>query len=89
MDLTFEKFDGRGRHWRNVIDKATGKIVGQIISHGVRPLGGGGISIWLFDGKYQGWVHSYEATRGFVLGVEAVLSHMTEIAASASQRDAA
>jgi hypothetical protein len=39
----------------------------------------------LFGGKYTGWLHSLQQCRGFVLGVEVVLDHMTKTTADSGQ----
>jgi hypothetical protein len=77
MRLEFERFDGRSRAVKDIIDKDTGKMVGHIQSRGVGFENDGGIDIWLFDGKYQITAHSYPECFGFVQGVQAVLNHMT------------
>ena len=79
MRLTFEPFDRRYLGVLDVIDQDTGKEVGYIIVNGVGFVGGGGIEVSLFDGKYQTSAHRYEEVRGFINGVEAVLNHMTRI----------
>lgn len=77
MRLTFDHFDGRSRSDRDVVDQDTGKKVGRIQSNGVGFENTGGIDISLFDGKYQTTVSSFKECCGFVLGVQAVLRHMT------------
>jgi hypothetical protein len=85
MRLAFGRFDGRGRHVRDITDEDTGKMVGHIQSRGVGFENNGGIDISLFDGKYLATLHSYEECFGFVLGVQSVLNHMT----AATDRQAA
>ncbi len=77
MRLTFDQFDGRSHSVRDVIDADTGKKIGHIRSNGVGFENTGGIDISLFDGKYQTTVSSFKECCGFVLGVQAVLRHMT------------
>ena len=77
MHLKFDHFDGRSRVSRDIIDEDTGKIVGHIRSNGVGFTNNGGIEIYLFDHKYRNTVSSYPECRGFVLGVQSVLNHMT------------
>jgi hypothetical protein len=77
MRLKFEPFDGRRWNARDIIDEDTGKKVGHIRSNGVGFTNYGGIDISLFDDKYQTTVSSYKECCGFVLGVQAVLRHMT------------
>jgi hypothetical protein len=77
MHLRFDPFDGRSRNVREIIDEDTGKMVGHIQSRGVGFENNGGIDISLFDDKYRTTVNSYKECRGFMLGVQAVLNHMT------------
>ena len=82
MRLKFEHFDGRRLGHRSVIEESTGKAIGHIRSNGVGFSGGGtngegGIDIYLFGGRYQRTVNTYDQCWGFVKGVEAVLSQMT------------
>lgn len=77
MRLKFEPFDGRSFNLVPVIDEQTNKRVGTIKSNGTGMYSSGGIDIWLFDGKYKTSVSRYETALGFVLGVEAVLNHLT------------
>ena len=77
MLLKFDRFDGRSLNIRDIIDEDTGKVVGQIASNGSGFNNTGGIDISLFDGKYRTMVSSYKECLGFVLGVQAVLRHMT------------
>ena len=81
MRLKFEKFDGRRRGYKSIIDEDTGEIVGNIKSLGVGfsgygDGGYGGIEICLFDGAYTITVNRYEECWGFVKGVEAALNRM-------------
>jgi|tagenome__1003787_1003787.scaffolds.fasta_scaffold20277220_1 hypothetical protein len=61
----------------DIIDDETGKTVGSIRTNAVGLGNGGGIAVSLFDGKYQTEVKSKDECRGFILGVQAVLNHMT------------
>jgi hypothetical protein len=77
MRLKFEPFDGRSHCFRDVIDEETGKTVGLIKTGAVGPGNVGGIEISLFDGKYRAFFNRSEECKGFILGVQAVLNHMT------------
>jgi hypothetical protein len=77
MLLKFDQFDGRSRNVRDIIDEDTGKMVGHIQSRGVGFENNGGIDISLFDDQYRTTVSSIQECRGFVLGVQSVLNHMT------------
>ena len=81
MKLTFKEFNGRGVRCSTVFDEDTGKEVGYVGSHGVGRYRSGGLEVSLFGGKYRGWLHSLPQCRAFILGVEAVLDHMTETGA--------
>jgi hypothetical protein len=77
MRLKFDFFDGRKWCTRDVIDEETGKVVGYIRSNGTGFENYGGIDIELFDGKYLKVANSYKECFGFVMGVQAVLNHLT------------
>jgi len=79
MRLRFKPFDGRAQNFIDVTDEETGKVVGYIQSFGVGTYCSGGINVSLFDEKYEGHFNRYEEVVGFVLGVQAVLNHMTRL----------
>lgn len=79
MQLRFDDFDGRRSGWIPVIDADTGQQVGRISPNGTGRDAGGGIDISLFGGKYQTQVNSKPECQGFILGVQAVLNHVTRL----------
>ena len=77
MRLTYKTFNGQRRRSAEVIDQDTGKIVGQVNSAGVRrgyPLGG--MTVSLFNGRYQSRFDNSHECWGFIKGVECALNHM-------------
>jgi len=79
MRLQFEAFDGRRLSWIPVIDADTGQEVGHISPNGTGRDAGGGIDVSLFGGKYRTQVSSRPECEGFILGVQAVLNHLTRL----------
>jgi hypothetical protein len=76
MRLTFEDFDGRGRHHKPIIDQDTGKKVGEILSGGSNSPNF--IRVSLFDGRYEEELYTRDECKGFIKGVEAVLNHILD-----------
>jgi len=81
MRLKFKHFSGRRWNTVPVTEESTGQEVGHIRSNGVGFGGGGthaedGIEIYLFGGRYQMTVQTYDQCWGFIRGVEAVLDQM-------------
>jgi len=79
MRLKFKHPDDFRSNCLRVLDEDTGKDVGTIRLVGTGVDSSGGIDIWLFDGKYQTRVNSYDTAVGFVLGVESVLNHREDL----------
>lgn len=84
MRLTFKHFDGRCLNFRDVTDEDNANVrVGHIRSNGTGFSGGGGggggIEIYLFGGRYQATVNTYDQCWGFVKGVETVLRQATSL----------
>lgn len=78
MRLKFKYPDDFRSNCMLVLDEDTGKVVGTIQSS-KRSVDSSGIDIWLFDGKYQARVNGYDAAVGFLMGVEAVLNHRSDL----------
>jgi hypothetical protein len=77
MRLTYRPFNGRGRYFANVIDQDSGKIVGQVNSAGVRRgYHLGGMTVSLFNGRYQSRFNNSHECWGFIRGVECALNHV-------------
>ena len=79
MRLRFKRPDDFRSNCLPVQDEDTGKEVETIRLSGTGVDCSGGIDIWLFDGKYQIRVNSYDTAVGFVLGVESVLNHREDL----------
>ena len=78
MRLKFKHPDDFRSNCLLVLDEDTGNVVGTIQSSKPR-VDSSGIDIWLFDGKYQARVNSYDAAVGFLMGVESVLNHRDDL----------
>jgi hypothetical protein len=75
MRFKFQHSNGFMSNDLLVLDEDTGREIGNVRLDRIGVDSSGGIDIWLFDGKYQTRVERYDTAVGFLLGVEAVLSH--------------
>jgi hypothetical protein len=89
MRLSFKHFDGGRIGCVDVVDLDSGKVIGHIQSDGVGFGNGGGIYVCLFDAKYAATVRTFDECKGFVMGVESVLRHITAMPNSVAGSSAA